>query len=100
MQSRLLLAGLVAVALTASPILSANAGNRVGTVTTIDDASKTFSCHWKTSDSTYTTTDQTVFRMARKPARFSDLKVGETVQIEYHVVNKDWVADRVVINTK
>ena len=68
-----------------------------GVVTSIDDASKTFGCHWNTSDWTYTTTAKTVFRMAGRPAGFSDLKVGETVRVKYHVVGKKWVADRVTI---
>jgi hypothetical protein len=59
----------------------------------IDEWVKTFGCHWKTSDWTYKTTDNTDFFIGKKAAAFSDLKTGETVRVTYHVVDKVWIAD-------
>ena len=91
---------LMAAVLSAAFAVPANADVAVirkGTITTVGDVDKTFACHGKTSDWTYTTTDRTVFQMARKPAGFSELKVGETVWVKAHLVGKGWVTDRVMI---
>ncbi len=68
-----------------------------GPVTAVDDAGKTFSCHWKTADWTYRTADKTVFRVGKKTGSFSDLKVGAAVKVDFHLVGKDRIADMVVI---
>jgi len=68
-----------------------------GTVTAVDAAAKSFTCHWRTGDRTYGTTDKTVFRMGRKRASFSDLKPGEIVQVSYHRAGGERVSDRVTI---
>jgi Domain of unknown function (DUF5666) len=68
-----------------------------GVVTAMDDAGKTFTCHWQTSDWTYKTTAKTAFRVGHKAASWSDLKVGETVQVSYHKHGGDRVADQVTI---
>jgi hypothetical protein len=73
---------------------------RHGTVTTIDDAGKTFGCHWQTGDWTYRTTDKTVFRVGRKAGSWSDLKVGETVQVTYHAFDTESMADLVVVQVQ
>ena len=59
----------------------------------IDEWAKTFGCHWKTSDWTYKTTDNTNFFIGKKAAAFSGLKTGETARVTYHVVDKVWIAD-------
>jgi hypothetical protein len=59
----------------------------------IDEWVKTFGCHWKTSDWTYKTTDNSNFFIGNKAAASSDLKTGETVRVTYHVVDKVWIAD-------
>jgi hypothetical protein len=91
---------LMAAVLSAAFAIPANADVaiiRKGTITTVGDADKTFTCHWNTSDWTYTTTAKTIFQIAKKPAGFSDLKVGETVWVKAHIVGKEWVADHVMI---
>jgi hypothetical protein len=91
---------LMAAILAAGFAVPASAESKVslrGIVTAVDNGAKTFVCHWKTSDWTYKTTAKTVFHLAKKPADFSDLKAGQTVQVKYHVVGKDWIADRVAI---
>jgi hypothetical protein len=90
--------------LAAAFVVPANAQERhrskAGTVTAIDDAGRTFSCHWKTVDWTYGTADKTVFRVGKKTGSFSDLKVGATVKVNYHLVGNERIADRVVISAK
>ena len=71
-----------------------------GIVTTLDDAAKTFGCHWKTRDWTYRTTDKTTFRIGSQAGSWSDLKVGQSVKVNYHWQGKNRVADRVTIAKK
>ena len=59
----------------------------------IGEWAKTFGCHWKTSDWTYKTTDNTNFFIGKKAAAFSGLKTGEAARVTYHVVDKVWIAD-------
>ena len=47
----------------------------------IDEWAKTFGCHWKTSDWTYKTTDNTNFFIGKKAAAFSGLKTGEAARV-------------------
>jgi hypothetical protein len=94
---------LIAAMLSAAFVVPANAQERHGirgTVTAIDDAGKTFSCHWRTADWTYRTADKTVFRIGKKTGSFSDLKVGAAVKVDFHLVGKDRIADTVVIGAK
>ena len=46
------------------------------------------------------TTDKTVFRVGTKNGGWTDLKMGERVNILYRVVGSDRVADRVVIEKR
>jgi hypothetical protein len=71
-----------------------------GIVKTLDDAAKTFVCHWKTRDWAYTTTDKTTFRIGSQAGSWSDLKVGQTVEVSFHWHGKNRVADRVTIAKK
>ena len=73
---------------------------RLGIVTTLDDAAKTFGCHWKTRDWTYRTTDKTTFQIGSQAGSWSDLKVGQTVEVGFHWLGKNRVADRVTIAKK
>jgi hypothetical protein len=73
-------------------------GPRTGVVTAVNEGSKSFNCHWKTKDWTYITREETVFLVGKKTGGFSDLKVGAIVRVNYHLVGKDQVADRVVIS--
>jgi hypothetical protein len=94
---------LVAATLSMAFTILATAGLAVvefvtaGKITAVDDAGKTFTCHWNDSDLTYKTTDKTVIVAARKVTGFSNLKVGEAVQIKYHLDGENRVADQVTI---
>jgi hypothetical protein len=96
---------LMAAALSALFVASASAApptagliGAPGRVTAIDQAGMTFVCHWKkTGDTTYRTTDKTIFRVGKNKGAFSDLKVGVTVHVDSHFSGKDRLADRVKI---
>jgi hypothetical protein len=72
---------------------------RVGTVTTVDQAAKTFTCHGKTADVTYHMTDTTMFLIGigGKAGSWSDVKVGETIQVRFYSQDQNFFADRVTI---
>jgi hypothetical protein len=82
--------------------------NRI--VTAVDNDAKTFSCQAGTGEPIYTykTTASTRFRVAGKirlshiwnKGGLSDLKVGATVTVDYHVSGGDRIADRVAIYPK
>jgi hypothetical protein len=73
---------------------------KTGTIISLDNAAKTFICHWGGEERAYKTTDKTVFRVGTKNGGWSDLKMGERVNILYRVVGSDRVADRVVIEKR
>jgi hypothetical protein len=98
MRKILMLAFLTMFAMTA-PALAAQQ-RKTGTIVALDSAAKTFICHWGGEDRTYKTTDKTVFRVGAKNGAWSDLKMGERVNILYRVVGSDRVADRVVIEKR
>jgi hypothetical protein len=93
---RLVIAVLLLVAYAVTPA-AARPLRSTGIVTAIDDGAKSFDCHWRTSAWVYATGDKTVFLVGRKSGSFSDLKVGALVKVDYHLVGKDRVADRIVI---
>jgi hypothetical protein len=68
-----------------------------GTIISIDDAAKTFVCQWGTKDWTYKTTKKTGIRISNRDGSWSDLKTGARVNVGYHTVGEDRVADWVVI---
>lgn len=77
----------------------------IGVITAVDEKGKSFSCHWKakdgkTTDWTYLTNEKTAFELNSKKAMFADLKVGEKVQVKFHRVEKDRVADAVTITAQ
>ena len=89
----------------ASALLMMNADawaaqRKTGTIVSLDEATKTFICQWGGEDKSYKTTDKTVFRVGTKSGAWSDLKLGERVNILYRVVDKDRVADRVTIEKR
>ena len=94
---KVLMVALVAIFTTFLPALAAMDRNRI--VTAVDDVAKTFSCHAKANEPswTYKTTNKTVFRIVGKTRRgsFSDLKVGEIVSVRYGLHGDDRFADRV-----
>jgi hypothetical protein len=110
---RALLGMVVAVALIVlAPVPSARAAfdpNRI--VTAVDNDAKTFSCQAGSGEPIriYKTTASTRFRVAGKRVRLSyiwnkgglsDLKVGATVTVQFHVSAGDRIADRVAIYPK
>jgi len=76
------------------------AERKTGTIVSLDNATKTFVCRWGGEDRAYKTTDKTVFRAGTKNGAWSDLQMGERVNILYRVVGTDRVADRVTIEKR
>ena len=81
-------------------VSSFTARARTGTITAIDVADKTFTCHWQASDWTYQLTDKTSFQVGEKVASLADLKVGATVQVAYHEDGNAQIADQVTITAQ
>ncbi len=99
----------IATALACAPAFAAFDPSRI--VTAVDVAARSFSCHAKpgTPVYTYKTTPKTVFRVSGERVKLrylwqkgslADLKVGETVTVQYHVRGGERVADRVAIYPK
>jgi hypothetical protein len=99
MRKILMLAFLTMFATTATA-WAAKQERKTGTIVGLDSAAKTFICHWGGEDRAYKTTDKTVFRVGPKSGAWSDLKMGERVNILYRVVGSDRVADRVVVEKR
>jgi hypothetical protein len=91
---------LIVAVLSAAFVVSATAKEQRGAILSVDDAGKTFICHWGANDWTYKTTDKTAFRVRGKNASWSDLKVGVRVNVGYHLVGKERVADWVNIEQR
>jgi hypothetical protein len=68
-----------------------------GKVTGINDAARSFDCHWKTKDWTFSTTESTVIRAGKKHGTWSDMKAGRSIQVEFHQSGNERVADRIII---
>ncbi len=99
---KVLMVATVAIFATFLPALAAMDRNRI--VTAIDGVAKTFSCHAKAKEPswTYKTTKKTVFRIVGRMRRgsFSDIKVGEVVSVRFDLHGDDRITDRVVIEPK
>lgn len=91
---------LIAAALSAAFLATANAEEQGGNIVSVDDAAKTFICHWGANDWTYKTTDKTAIRVGGKNGAWSDLKTGVRVNVGYHLVGKERVADWVTIEQR
>lgn len=94
---------LLAAAFSATFAMTADvsaAEQKTGTIVGLDPATKTFICQWGGEDRTYKTTGKTVFRVGTKNGSWSDLQMGERVNILYRVVDNDRVADRVTIEKR
>jgi len=91
---------LIAAAFSAVFAVGANALEQGGTIVSVDEAGKSFTCHWGVMDKTYKTTDKTGFRIHGKSGTWSDLKTGVRVNVGYHLVGKDRVADWVTIEQR
>ena len=88
---------LIAAAFSAAFTVGANALEQGGTIVSVDEASKSFTCHWGVMDKTYKTTEKTVFRVGQKEGTWSDLRIGASVNVSYHPVGEDRVAYKVEI---
>jgi hypothetical protein len=73
---------------------------KTGTIVSLDPGSKTFICHWGGENKSYRTTDKTVFRVGSKGGAWTDLKMGDRVNILYRTTGEDRVADRVTIEKR
>jgi hypothetical protein len=107
--SKLLMAAALALMTTLAPAYAAFDPNRI--VTAVDEVAKTFSCQAEPGTPTYTykTTRKTTIRNNGKRFRlsylwdrgkFSAIKVGEIVTVQYHLKGADRIAERVVIYPK
>ena len=76
---RKMLTAVIAFAMFGMTADASAAQRKTGTITSLDDASKTFICQWGGEDRSYKTTDKTVFRVGTKEGAWSDLKLGERV---------------------
>ena len=103
---RLLPATIVALCVTIAPAFAAFDPDRI--VTAVDRAAGTFSCHAKAGEPTYTyrTTAKTVFRVSGERVKLrylwqrgslSDLAVGATVSVQFHLRGAERIAERVAI---
>ncbi len=88
---------IVAAALTAASIATADAKEQRGVIMAMDSAAKTFVCQWNKKEWTYKTTDKTGFRISGKDGTWSDLKTGARVNIGYHMDGNERIADWIVI---
>ena len=70
---------------------------KCGKITGVDDATKSFACHWKKKDLTFKATEKTVVRAGKKAGTWSDMKAGQAVRIEFHQSGIERIADRVII---
>ena len=106
---KLLMAVTLAIFTTLSPAFAAFDPNRI--VTAVDYLAKTFSCHAKPGQPSYTykTTSKTKIRIVGKRVRlsylwdrgnFSEIKVGEIITVQYHIEGGDRIAERVAIYPK
>ena len=91
---------LATVAATLASAASAWAAEQTGKIISLDPAAKTFICQWGGEDRFYKTTDKTVFRVGTKNGDWSNLKMGDRVNIFYRMSNKERIAERVVIEQR
>ena len=107
--SKLLMAATLAICTTLAPAFGAFDANRI--VTAVDDVGKTFSCHAKPGQPSYTykTTGKTTIRISGKRVRlfhlwdsgnFSEIKVGKIITVQFHLDGGDRVTDRVILYPK
>src|SRR5262245_66616528 len=87
---------LIAAALSAVLLATADAKEQRGTIISVDDAAKTFVCQWGSKDWTYKTTKKTGIRISNRDGSWSDLKIGARITGGYHTVGEDRVAELVV----
>jgi Cu/Ag efflux protein CusF len=91
-----LLLSLVLLLALAAIAAAAAGGARAGTVTKIDDATKTFTVHGHHNDWTFKANDKTTYWLgAKTQGSWSDLKVGTNLRVVSHEEGGESVADKV-----
>ena len=89
---------MLAMALCTAVALPASANvARCGKITGVDDASKSFDCHWKKKDLTFKATEKTVVRAGKKAGAWSDMKAGQAARVEFHQAGIERIVDRIII---
>lgn len=73
---------------------------KTGKIISVSETDKTFVCEWNKVNWTYKVTDKTTYKAAGKVGTFSDVKIGAIVNIGYHSVGKDRVADWVTVEKR
>src|SRR5262249_51105009 len=76
------------------------AEQKTGTIVSLDAAAKTFICQWGAECRSNKTPEKTEFPVGTKNGAWSDLKMGDRVNILYRVVEKDRDDDRVTIEKR
>ena len=84
--------GFAGVANAASPSM-----HKDGTVIEVNRGGKSLTVQSGFSNSTYKTTDRTMFRVGAAPSNWAGVKTGEKVGINYHLDGRTPVADEVTI---
>jgi len=84
--------GFAAVANAASPSVHTD-----GTVITVNRSGKSLTVQSGFRNSTYNTTDRTMFHVGTAPSNWAAVKAGEKVGINYHLDGRTPVADDVAI---
>jgi hypothetical protein len=90
----------ILVSITLALTVRAWAAEQTGKIISLDPAAKTFICQWGGEDRVYKTTDKTVFRVGTKNGDWSNLKLGDRVNIFYRMADKERIAERVVIEQR
>jgi hypothetical protein len=83
--------GFAAVANAAPPM------HKDGTVIAVDRGGRNLTVQSGFSNSTYKTTNHTMFRIGTAPTNWAGVKTGEKVGINYHLDGRSPVADEVAI---
>jgi hypothetical protein len=91
---------IVAAALSAAFMATADAAKKTGKIIAVDAAAKTFVCEWNKVSYTYKVTDKTTFRARGKGVEFSDVKIGAIVNIGYRTIGGERIADWVTIDKR
>lgn len=85
--------GVAGVANAASPSM-----HKDGTVLSVDETGKSLTVQSGFADSTFKTTDRTIFRVGTAPSNWAAVKIGDKVGINYHLNGRTRVADEVAIS--
>ena len=71
--------------------------HKEATVISVDRMGRSFTTQSDAGNSTYKTTNHTLFRAGAKPSNWGAVKIGDKVGVTYHLIGQNPVADDVVI---